>query len=230
MSTLKILPTIILILSFIFVDLSSAYCHNHQDSEDDMSLLPSLIITEDLNSKEFDSIIVVSADASKVANESLKKSLESYISIDKSGSSGVFVIPTSLSAGKIIFSGTGKLENDFDDVRSFAKAAKAGLSKALETGSKAPLLYVHETKFPEAGLVGLLGALEGLYVPLEVREQVPEKAVKAKKLGYYGNKAKIGSKINLAKALEQGRLVSRDIGGSDPERMAAPRYDFCNIT
>ena len=222
MSYLMILPAIILIKSLIFVDLSSAYYYNHQNS-DKISLFPSLVITEDLNSKEFDSIIVVSADPSKVANESLKQSLDSYLSIDKTGSSGVFVIPTSLSAGKIIFSGTGKLENDFDDVRSFANAAKAGLKKALKAGSKAPLLYVHETKFPEAGLVGLLGALEVLYVPLEVREQVPEKAVKAMKLGYFGNKAKIGSKIDLAKALEEGRLVSRDIGGSDPERMAAPR-------
>ena len=121
------------------------------------------------------------------------------------------------------FSGTGKLDNDYDDVRSFAKAAKAGLAKALETGSKSPLLFVHEAKFPESGIVALLGALEGLYVPLEVREQVPDKAVKAAKLGIYGDKAKMGNKMNLAKAMELGRLVSRDIGGSDPERMAAPK-------
>ena len=56
-----------------------------------------------------------------------------------------------------IFSGTGKLDNDYDDVRSFAKAAKAGLAKALETGSKSPLLFVHEAKFPESGIVALLG-------------------------------------------------------------------------
>ena len=60
-------------------------------------------------------------------------------------------------------------------------------------------------------------------VPLEMREQVPERAVKANKLTVFGDESKIGSKIQLAGALEAGRIVSRDIGGSDPERMAAAR-------
>ena len=76
------------------------------------------------------------------------------------------------------------------------------------------------TKFPQAEIVTILGALEALYVPLEIREQVPEKAVKVSKLGIFGD----DSKIEMANALEAGRIVARDIGGSDPERMAAPRY------
>ena len=62
-------------------------------------------------------------------------------------------------------------------------------------------------------------------VPLEMREQVPERAVKANKLTVFGDESKIGSKIQLAGALEAGRIVSRDIGGSDPERMAAPKVE-----
>merc|ERR1712008_183163 len=65
----------------------------------------------------------------------------------------------------------------------------------------------------------------GIYVPLEVRDQVPEKAVKVSKMGILGDSSKFGSQIDLAKALEAGRIVSRDIGGSDPERMAAPRVE-----
>ena len=57
-------------------------------------------------------------------------------------------------------------------------------------------------------------------MPIEVREQVPEKSVKLNKLGIFGDDS---SKIDLAKALDVGRIISRDIGGSDPERMAAPR-------
>merc|ERR1719244_977248 len=93
--------------------------------------------------------------------------------------------------------------------------------KALDTGSKAPLLYFNATKYPQADIVSILGALEANYVPLEMREQVPEKAVKLSKLGILGD----GSKVDLAKALEAGRIVSRDIGGSDPERTAAPRVE-----
>ena len=107
--------------------------------------------------------------------------------------------------------------------RNFAVAAKAGVKKALDTGSKSPLLFFNAVKYPHADIVAILGAMEAIYVPLEVRDQVPEKAVKVSKLGILGDSSKFASQIDLAKALEAGRIVSRDIGGSDPERMAAPR-------
>ena len=140
--------------------------------------------------------------------------------MDKTAENGVFVTPSNLPSKKIIFSGTGKFQNDWDDVRSFAHAAKSGVEKALETGSVAPLLFFNATQFPQAEIVTLLGALEALYVPIEVREQVPKKSVKLIKLGIFGDDS---SKVDLAKALDVGRIISRDIGGSDPERMAAPR-------
>ena len=107
--------------------------------------------------------------------------------------------------------------------RNFAVAAKAGVKKALDSGSKAPLIVFNEAKYQHVDVVSILGALEAIYVPLEVREEVPEKAAKVAKLGVFGDSTKIGPKVDIAKALEAGRIVSRDIGGSDPERMAAPR-------
>ena len=92
---------------------------------------------------------------------------------------------------------------------------------AIATGSRAPLLVFNSTRFPQAEIVTILGALEALYVPLEVREQVPTKAVKVDALGVLAQP----QQVELAKALEAGRAVSRDIGGSDPERMAAPRVE-----
>ena len=77
-----------------------------------------------------------------------------------------------------------------------------------------------ETRFPNAQLVAILGALKALYVPLEMREDVPDKKAKAKHLGVFGVPQ---NHLDLAHALEAGRIVSRDIGGSDPERMAAAR-------
>ena len=87
------------------------------------------------------------------------------------------------------------------------------------------MLFIQKAKFQQAGLVATLGALKALYVPLETRESVKEKAVKIKSLGIYGDSEKIGSNLELAKALEAGRIVSRDIGGSDPERTAAPKVE-----
>ena len=68
--------------------------------------------------------------------------------------------------------------------------------------------------------MAILGALKALYVPLEMREDVPDKKAKAKHLGVFGARQ---NQLDLAHALEAGRIVSRDIGGSDPERMAAAR-------
>jgi len=184
--------------------------------------LPDIVVTDDVKSADFDAIIVVSPNIQSISiAPEVKEPLEKYASVDKAAEAGVFVVPCDLPAKKIVFSGTGALTNDWDDVRNYAGAAKAGVKKALDTGSKAPLLYFNVTKYPQADIVSILGALEANYVPLEMREQVPEKAVKLSKLGILGD----GSKVDLAKALEAGRIVSRDIGGSDPERMAAPRVE-----
>ena len=76
------------------------------------------MVTKDLNSTEFDAIIAIAQDISSVPFDVLKKPLNSYLSLDESAEKGVFmVLCDDLPAKKIIFSGTGKLENDWDDVR-----------------------------------------------------------------------------------------------------------------
>jgi leucyl aminopeptidase len=47
--------------------------------------------------------------------------------------------------------------------------------------------------------------------------------VKVERLGFWHPHADTGKKIvDLVNAIEIGRIVARDIGGSDPERMSAP--------
>lgn len=59
--------------------------------------------------------------------------------------------------------------------------------------------------------------------PLEVREAFPERPLKLELLGLECCESE--SVRNLAEILERGRIAGRDIGGSDPERMAAPRVE-----
>ena len=67
----------------------------------------------------------------------------------------------------------------------------------------------------------LLGALAATYVPLEIRDLGGDGVRKVSCLGWMGD-----SKVaDEALALETGRIVCRDIGGSDPERTAAPRVE-----
>jgi leucyl aminopeptidase len=48
--------------------------------------------------------------------------------------------------------------------------------------------------------------------------------LKVEKLGYWSQTlSEAESLIRIVNAIEVGRIVYRDIGGSDPERMAAPR-------
>jgi len=63
---------------------------------------------------------------------------------------------------------------------------------------------------------------------LQVRENVPERQSKVDKLGFFIGQTSFDSNyneklVNYARAIELGRIVGRDIGGADPERMAPPR-------
>ncbi|MGH0182913.1 UNVERIFIED_CONTAM: hypothetical protein FKN15_010910, partial [Acipenser sinensis] len=95
---------------------------------------------------------------------------------------------------RLVFAPTGPLDRDYDDVRRFTDAAVAGMKRALKAGMQSPLLVcpAHST-FKESTLVSVLGALHALYVDAS----------------------------NVC-GLLSNRVVCRDIGGSDPERMAAP--------
>ena len=80
--------------------------------------LPSIMVTKDINSTEFDAIIAVAQDISSIPFGILTKPLTSYLSLDESAENGVFMVSCDdLPAKKLIFSGTGKLKNDWDDVR-----------------------------------------------------------------------------------------------------------------
>lgn len=134
--------------------------------------------------------------------------------IDAKAEAGVFVAPSGLPSKRIIFSGTGPMDKDYDDVRSYHNAADKGLARAISAGCKAPLLVFapgqgQTCRFPQAAVVSVLGAMKAAFVPLEVREDVPARAKKVDKLGVYGDEKNHGEKMALARALEAGRVVSR---------------------
>ncbi|XP_033125531.1 putative aminopeptidase W07G4.4 [Anneissia japonica] len=96
---------------------------------------------------------------------------------------------------------------------------------ALKAGVKRPLLVrAEDNSFSEALLVSVLGAFHSLYVPIEIRDMKTDRMTKADQLGFWCPNESVGDRVkNWSEALESGRLVARDIGGSDPERMAAPK-------
>merc|ERR1719188_225093 len=174
----------------------------------------------DVTAPGYDAVVVVAPTVS-LAPESVRQALKAVVDVDAKAEAGVFLVPSTLPSKRVVFSSTGPLDRDYDDVRRFEEAAEKGVSRAIEAGAKKPLLCFQNPKekvFPNAGIVSLLGALKAAYVPIEVREEVPDRSKNVDAIGIFGD-----VDIEKAQALEAGRLAARDIGGSDPERMAAPR-------
>jgi len=174
---------------------------------------------------DYDALVWVAPDFNKAPTESLVSAVKSMVAVDKSVNTSGCVVPVSLPFKRLVYSPTGPLDRDYDDLRRFSEAAASGLKRAMAAGSLRPLLFIQgqmlgkdETK---CQLAGLLGGLSALYVPLEMREFDSKKAKKIEELGWVGE-SRIASEAIL---IEKGRIVARDIGGSDPERMAAPKVE-----
>lgn len=114
--------------------------------------------------------------------------------------------------------------DDYADVREYFKAAKKGVERAVKAEcTKLLLLIPSVPKFKNAELSTVLGALCALYVPLQFREDVPDKAQRIQSLYIsWTQKDKVNELINTAIMLESGLFIARDIGGGDPERMSPP--------
>ncbi|KAM9391875.1 putative aminopeptidase W07G4.4 [Pholidichthys leucotaenia] len=185
--------------------------------------------TSDLKNQIFDGIILVAQchDSLPSELEYLKAPLQDYSAVDSGlGDEVVLLKVPGLPGNRLLFACTGPVNRDYDDIRRFSDAAYNGIKRALKAGMQRPLLVSPPHKdYKNSTLVAALGALHALYMPLEVREaKVKSTDCKVCVLGLWAAQEVEGQRlVELAKALESGRLVYRDIGGSDPERMAAPR-------
>jgi len=189
--------------------------------------LPELVLSQDLSDQSFDGVVVVTDCLAKLDGNlaSLKQVIEEAKSVDKGiENQAVLLVASCLPSKRLIYSATGPVNRDQDDVRRFADAAYAGVARAISAGCRSPLLVCVDgsSLYDKSVLVSVLGALYKIYLPLECAEA--GKSPKLDKLGIWGEKFGAND-VNVVSALEKGRIVARDIGGSDPERMSAPRVE-----
>lgn len=187
-------------------------------------LLPVL----DVKDPSYDLVLVVTDKLDKLTGNlsCLKTPLEDYAKIDQAFDKQPILIHTDVvPCGRVIFSATGPLNRDYDDVRRFADAASAGIKRALQAGCRRPLLVRPiDDSFEKAGQVAAMAVLHVLYVPIELREA--GQGAKVDALGIWCNDIdRVTKAIAQLSALESGRIVARDINGSDPERMAPPAVE-----
>ncbi|KAM3956512.1 putative aminopeptidase W07G4.4 isoform 1-T2 [Aphomia sociella] len=178
---------------------------------------------DELNSSQYDAVVVVTS-----AEAPLPHALEDFIvaaqqldaTLVQSAAAALLSCPR-VSGGRLVLAPTGPL-TAYDDVRSVYEAARAGVRRAEAAGARRPVLVLGpHPRWPRAEMVALLGALEVLYVPLQIRETFPERAHRLQRLGVCGEGVRVplAPLLREAVALEHARGVARDVGGADPERM-----------
>ncbi len=142
--------------------------------------------TSNLNDESYDSLIIIGKDFEKDlesikdtehfknlntvknAHKKFDKDLTFIVSNNKRLVDFILlffsIYNLKLQKNNQIYSPTGPLNKDFDDVRAVVQASKKGLKKALDTGSKRPLiLNTTNNLFKHADKAVLLGCLEAAY-------------------------------------------------------------------
>ena len=123
---------------------------------------------------------------------------------------------------------TGPLDRDYDDVRRYYDAARAGAQLALQAGATKPAIWVMDVPvaktFANAQALSVFGFCQELYEPLEAREHFGESVEPVTDVTI------IGEQVDCAwlTAVEAGRRAGRDLCGSEPERMSPIRFaEYC---
>jgi leucyl aminopeptidase len=188
--------------------------------------MPQTVLCKELDSSQHDSLILIAPDIASASHSAVSAALGSVFELDKTAATKGCVVAINLPCKRLVFSPTGPLDRDYDDLRRFSDAGSAGVKRALAAGSKRPLVLVAGSlpgkTQAQVELAALLGCLEATYTTLEMRDVANEKfSCKLEILGWAGDEAVLREAV----VIETGRVVARDIGGSDPERMAAPRVE-----
>ncbi|KAJ3334665.1 Cytosol aminopeptidase, catalytic domain [Gonapodya sp. JEL0774] len=148
----------------------------------------------------------------------------------------VTVIRSESAPGKrIILSPVGSLYGDVDDVRAFAPPIRAAVRRAINIGSRRPLILLAELSnflnnsgapdldYSKALQVSVLAALQEAYVPLQAREWRIQKGQVVEEIDEIGVVDVDASVLKKLAAVEEGLSVARDLTSGDPERLTPLR-------
>lgn len=189
----------------------------------ELKLYNNVFIETNIQSTDYDGVILVLYPENQ--NVPRPRHIGSFIEkiskIDKSINKVATVWNCDyVSGGRLILAPTGKI-TPYNDAKVIRDAAMKGMKRALDAGVKKPLLIVQNVvDFPDGQLVCILGALEALYIPIQMRER--DNANNFTRIGLHAEeKLNEGFEkiVRNAIALERSRIVARDIAGGDPERM-----------
>ena len=129
----------------------------------------------------------------------------------------VAVLPLAGPVARLVLSTTTNLSSWEEDVRAVASATTVGVTQALASGARRLLVVPRapsDARFAETGLAVALAATGALWEQYELRASGgrPPRA----------DRVTVVADVDVprARALEAGRIVARDIGGTEPELMS----------
>lgn len=183
----------------------------------------------------FDAVVFVRGEIDGEVPAPLTALLGALRAADAKADAQVGMIPApGLAGGRLIVAPTGPLRRDHDDVRRFADAARAGLRRARDAGARSPLLWIgpapDDARYRRSVEVAIAGALGGLWEPLEAREALgAEVCEPVAQIGCVAaGKPVDAAMLRRVAEVESGLRLARDLCGTEPERMAPPRFaEFC---
>jgi len=178
-----------------------------------------------------DAVVLVGHDPLQVKVTPLNAALKALARADASATSAVNLVPSDMvGGGRLVVAPTGPITRDYDDVRRYAEAASRGLQRARDAGASRPLLIVQAPDrgeaFAQAAAVAALGAVGGLWQPLEAREALGSKQVEpVQKIGVAVLGGAFSDKAGKwVEAVDAGVRLARDLCGTEPERMAPAKF------
>ncbi|KAA3672221.1 leucyl aminopeptidase [Paragonimus westermani] len=196
------------------------------------SMQAPLVAVTDVADGRFDAVVFVNDNTTELGSNyaPIEEALTTYAKVNPQAGCELSIIAfPKHPSGRLIFCPTGALNTDTADIRNVYDTTFEGFKHVVSMGFKSPMLCVGPLRSASHGfhwmqprtllLNAILGAYHACYTPLEVREMLPEKYPKVTQIGVMGADELL---LKIASAIEEGRWIARDVGGSDPERMAAP--------
>ncbi len=188
---------------------------------------PHAVAAPQLDNAKHDALIIIADNFSELDDPNLSQAIKAQMAVDARIGKQVTLLV--VDSKRVILAPTGPLNRDYDDVRRYFDAAKLAINEAKTSGSTKPAIYLpqasQDSRYQYALEVAYLGACQALWQPLEAREFHGESIEPITQIALFGANEQTIKAVN---AIAAGQYAARDLCGTEPERMAPPRFaDYC---
>ncbi|WP_394130586.1 M17 family metallopeptidase [Shewanella maritima] len=175
----------------------------------------------------WDAVVVITPSITAIEQDEIKLLAEHAATIDQRvGKSATLLFAPGLAGGRLIIAPVANIDDEYVDVRQYGQAARQGIDIAKQAGAVKPLLVVcasDDARFVQAANVAALACGQQLWLPLEARE-ANDLTPSIQQIGLLHT----GANAQQLNALEAGRVLARDLCGTEPERMSAINFaQYC---